>query len=324
MPGTRPSTKDQGSGIGVQAGASARRAVANPVVLPRRSAPPRSGPRAAWAVATPVAMARDFGAADARRPRLRPAVPRRPRPAATRRGGTTPRRPGPQPDPRGRDGGPVSSGSAPRRGAGVVDRSGLENRRAFAPRGFESHPLRHERLGRLRHDDPAWRGRSVLDGLARDASTSLPAMNAPGRLHAAIPAASRFRGGSDHGSAEPRTGRPTPDDGHVPAGRSTGTMGGPAPFMLRPRFCSPPSRHLPGEVDPGDGTALVGSGSPLRHGLDARRARCRRCGYICLKRGPSPPSGGSQRMFSSGHFTAQVMQWRQFEAERTTFSPSQR
>ncbi len=46
--------------------------------------------------------------------------------------------------------------------------------------------------------------------------------------------------------------------------------------------------------------------------------------HICLKRGPSPPSGGSHRMFCSGHFTAHVMQWRQFDALSTIFVPSQR
>ena len=34
-----------------------------------------------------------------------------------------------------------------RRGAGVVERGGLENRCALAHRGFESHPLRHAVLG---------------------------------------------------------------------------------------------------------------------------------------------------------------------------------
>ena len=47
-------------------------------------------------------------------------------------------------------------------------------------------------------------------------------------------------------------------------------------------------------------------------------------GYISLKRGPSPPSGGTQVMLAYGHFTVQVMQWRQFDGLRTIASPLQR
>ena len=73
------------------------------------------------------------------------------------------------------------------------------------------------------------------------------------------------------------------------------------------------------ERGPSRGPAERSRGPPSAAG-----ARPEPRSYICLKRGPSAPSGGSQRMFSFGHFTAQVMQWRQFEAERTIFSPSQR
>ena len=65
------------------------------------------------------------------------------------------------------------------------------------------------------------------------------------------------------------------------------------------------------------GSSLTGR-SPGAVPAGARAPRGRR-DYICLKRGPSPPSGGSHRMFCSGHFTAQVMQWRQFDALSTIF-----
>ena len=40
-------------------------------------------------------------------------------------------------------------------------------------------------------------------------------------------------------------------------------------------------------------------------------------GYMLLKRGPSPPSGGTHQMLTYGHFTVQVMQCRQLEGLST-------
>ena len=72
-----------------------------------------------------------------------------------------------------------------------------------------------------------------------------------------------------------------------------------------PATASPSAHGVPG-------SSTTRTTEPERGPTSARSADLRR------------PRAAARSMLSSGHFTAQVMQWRQFEGLRTTRSPSQR